>query len=78
MRLGLAATVRENQQIDARGPICIVDDDAWVCDSLSVLLETYGFAVLTYTSGAEFLEGYPAPRSEVPDYRSAHARVGRA
>ena len=56
MRLGLAATVRENQQIDARGPICIVDDDAWVCDALSVLLETYGFAVLTYTSGAEFLK----------------------
>jgi len=36
-------------------PICIVDDDAGVCDSLSVLLEAYGFEVLTYASGAEFL-----------------------
>ena len=36
-------------------PICIVDDDVAVCDSLSVLLETYGFEVLTYASGAEFL-----------------------
>jgi two-component system, LuxR family, response regulator FixJ len=52
---GLAASVTENRQIDARGPICIVDDDVWVCDSLSVLLETFGFAVLTYTSGATFL-----------------------
>ena len=36
-------------------PICIVDDDAAVCDSLSVLLEAHGFEVLTYPSGAEFL-----------------------
>ncbi len=36
-------------------PICIVDDDVAVCDSLSVLLEAYGFEVLTYASGAEFL-----------------------
>src|SRR5437899_1044954 len=36
-------------------PICIVDDDAAVCDSLSVLLEAHGFEVLTYASGAEFL-----------------------
>jgi FixJ family two-component response regulator len=40
----------------ARGPVCIVDDDAGVCDSLSVLLETYGFAVLAYASGAELLK----------------------
>src|SRR6266568_6274454 len=37
------------------GPICIVDDDVAVCDSLSVLLEAHGFEVLTYASGAEFL-----------------------
>jgi FixJ family two-component response regulator len=48
--------VTENDQIDARGPICIVDDDVGVCDSLRVLLETYGYAVLTYASGAEFLK----------------------
>ena len=52
---GLAATVTKTDQIDARGPVCIVDDDVWVCDSLSVLLETYGFAVLAYASAAEFL-----------------------
>ena len=46
----------QNQQIAARGPVCIVDDDIGVCDSLSVLLETHGFAVLTYASGAEFLK----------------------
>ncbi len=38
------------------GPVCIVDDDFWVCDSLSVLLEAYGFAVLTYASGEAFLQ----------------------
>jgi two-component system, LuxR family, response regulator FixJ len=46
----------QNPEIAARGPVCIVDDDIAVCDSLSVLLETHGFAVLTYASGAEFLE----------------------
>jgi two-component system response regulator FixJ len=53
---GPAADVTKINQIDARGPVCVVDDDVWVCDSLSVLLETYGFAVLTYASGAEFLK----------------------
>jgi FixJ family two-component response regulator len=52
---GLAAAVTMTNQIDARGPVCIVDDDVWVCDSLTVLLETYGFAVLAYASAAEFL-----------------------
>jgi FixJ family two-component response regulator len=47
--------VTENQQIATRGPVCIVDDDVGVCDSLSVLLEAYGFAVLAYASGAQFL-----------------------
>ncbi len=45
-----------NQEIATRGPVCIVDDDVGVCDSLSVLLETHGFAVLTYASGEEFLK----------------------
>jgi two-component system, LuxR family, response regulator FixJ len=36
-------------------PICIVDDDAWVCDSLSAVLDAYGFETLAYGSGAEFL-----------------------
>jgi FixJ family two-component response regulator len=37
------------------GAICVVDDDASVCDSLTVLLETYGFEVLAFSSGAAFL-----------------------
>ena len=36
-------------------PICVVDDDAWICDSLTALLEAYGFAVLAFASGREFL-----------------------
>lgn len=39
----------------AQGPICIVDDDDWVCDSLGVLLTAYGFKVRSFASGAEFL-----------------------
>jgi FixJ family two-component response regulator len=52
---GLATTVTKTEQIEARGSVCIVDDDDWVCDSMSILLETYGFGVLTYPSGAAFL-----------------------
>jgi len=44
-----AATARD-------GPVCVVDDNVWVCDSLRVLLETYGYRVLTYPSGEAFLE----------------------
>ena len=36
-------------------PICIVDDDEGVADSLRTLLETFGFSVLSYSSGGEFL-----------------------
>jgi two-component system response regulator FixJ len=36
-------------------PICIVDDDEAVADSLKSLLETFGFDVKCYTSGAGFL-----------------------
>ncbi len=36
-------------------PICIIDDDEWVADSLKVLLETFGFDVQSYSSGGEFL-----------------------
>jgi len=35
--------------------VCIVDDDEWVADSLQALLETFGFNMRLYTSGAEFL-----------------------
>jgi two-component system, LuxR family, response regulator FixJ len=36
-------------------PICIVDDDESVADSLKVLLEIFGFDVQSYRSGADFL-----------------------
>jgi len=35
--------------------ICVVDDDESVADSLKVLLETFGFDVLSFGSGADFL-----------------------
>jgi two-component system response regulator FixJ len=35
--------------------ICIVDDDAAVAESLATLLESFGFNVLSYSSGIEFL-----------------------
>ena len=46
----------KTEQSEAQGPVCVVDDDDWVCDSLCVLLETYGFSVRTYPSGAAFLK----------------------
>jgi two-component system response regulator FixJ len=36
-------------------PICVVDDDKSVADSLKLLLETFGFDVKAYTSGVDFL-----------------------
>src|SRR5215472_16066684 len=38
-----------------RQQICIVDDDEWVADSLKSLLETFGYDVQSYNSGADFL-----------------------
>jgi two-component system response regulator FixJ len=35
--------------------ICVVDDDEWVADSLKSLLETFGYDVQSYNSGADFL-----------------------
>jgi two-component system, LuxR family, response regulator FixJ len=35
--------------------VCVVDDDESVAGSLRALLETFGFKVRLYTSGAEFL-----------------------
>jgi two-component system response regulator FixJ len=47
------ATHRPPVPTDKR--ICIVDDDKWVAESLKVLLETFGFEVWSYGSGADFL-----------------------
>lgn len=35
--------------------ICVVDDDESVADSLKSLLETFGYDVQSYNSGADFL-----------------------
>lgn len=35
--------------------VCVVDDDEWVAHSLKTLLEAFGFAVQSYSSGNEFL-----------------------
>ena len=40
---------------DRTKPVFVVDDDASVRDSLSVLLETRGFRVFTHGSGAQLL-----------------------
>jgi two-component system, LuxR family, response regulator FixJ len=45
----------KTDQIDRPGPVCVVDNDDWVCDSMTVLLETHGFSVSAYASGAQFL-----------------------
>jgi two-component system, LuxR family, response regulator FixJ len=48
---------------DRHDQVCVViDDDPSVCDSLGVLLETRGFAVRLYGSGAEFLA---APHTQI-------------
>lgn len=39
----------------AHKPICIIDDDEAVTHSLRLLLESSGFEVQSYSSGAEFL-----------------------
>src|SRR4051794_27163193 len=48
--------------------IAIVDDDAAVCDSTHFLLETYGFEVRTYYSGADFLSDNPHIACLIVDY----------
>ncbi len=39
----------------SREQICVVDDDEWVADSLKLLLETFGYDVRSYNSGADLL-----------------------
>jgi FixJ family two-component response regulator len=35
--------------------ICVIDDDEWVADSLKLLLETFGYDVQSYNSGADLI-----------------------
>ena len=46
---------RHSPQSEIQKPICIVDDDESVADSLQALLETFGFNVQCYGSGSDFL-----------------------
>jgi two-component system, LuxR family, response regulator FixJ len=39
----------------SRVQICVADDDEWVADSLKSLLETFGYDVQCYNSGADLL-----------------------
>jgi two-component system, LuxR family, response regulator FixJ len=50
------------------GAIAVVDDDAAVCDSTRLLLETYEYDVHTYQTGAEFLRDDPAIACLIVDY----------
>jgi two-component system, LuxR family, response regulator FixJ len=51
-----SAKLAERRTADSHmSPIFVVDDDASVRDSLSVLLETLGFQVFTHGSGAQML-----------------------
>jgi two-component system, LuxR family, response regulator FixJ len=52
---GPAAASDKAVKSDARGPICVVDDDDWVCDSLVAALDAHGFLVSAFGSGARFL-----------------------
>ena len=64
LRLGRRSTLAERERGDRRWwgqkwvRAGIVDDDAAVADSLKVLLETFGFGVQSYNSGAEFFADY--------------------
>jgi two-component system, LuxR family, response regulator FixJ len=51
----MTAPSRQRLPEQTQKPICIIEDDEWVSDSLKVLLETFGFDVLAYRSGCEFL-----------------------
>ena len=46
---------KRTPQSEIQKPICIVDDDESVADSLQALLEAFGFDVQCYGSGNEFL-----------------------
>src|ERR1700739_2682641 len=48
-------TRSRSREREIQTPICIVDDDESVVDSLQALLETFGFNVQSYGSGSEFL-----------------------
>ena len=48
--------------------IAVIDDDAAICDSTRLLLETYDFDVHTYQSGVDFLRDNRAIACLIVDY----------
>jgi len=48
--------------------IAVIDDDAAVCDSTRLLLETYDFDVHTYQSGVDFLRDNRTIACLIVDY----------
>ena len=44
-----------DKRADGLGPVYVVDDDDWVCDSLSAMLEAHGFVVRAFSSATDFL-----------------------
>jgi two-component system, LuxR family, response regulator FixJ len=48
--------------------IAVVDDDAAVCESARFLLESFGFEVSTYSSGADFTREDPDVACLIVDY----------
>lgn len=56
VRYGEVSTPDPAAHRPAEAPaVCIVDDDEGVAESLTVLLETFGFDAQSYGSGADFL-----------------------
>jgi len=50
-----AVQVKKAEDGDVPGPVCIVDDDEWVTDSIATLLELHGFSVRSFPSATHFL-----------------------
>jgi two-component system, LuxR family, response regulator FixJ len=50
-----AAAMSGDLEAAAVHPVLVVDDDASVRDSLSALLDAFGFEVFTYSSGSQLL-----------------------
>jgi FixJ family two-component response regulator len=51
----MPVTWERSPPAQSRARICVVDDDEGVADSLRSLLETFGYDVQSYNSGADFL-----------------------
>ncbi len=50
-----SATAEEATEKADKRPICVIDDDDWVCEAITEMLEAHRFTVAGYQSGVEFL-----------------------